>query len=135
VVFEWFGSGTPQVDYLGRGSYLILFLQWLARTGKNRDTFSIPKFIVPLVLILIQQVVSIPTSLLPFQGLEFVLRYLIFTLWFLFLLDNLQHNLDPRKVEKPSVFEELLHRGLSQIAASLRSRPTARRWGLHNADA
>lgn len=99
VVFDGFGSGIPQVHYLVRVSYLAILIQWLTRVIKNRETFSIPKFVVPLVLILIQQIMSVPTAPLPFQALEVVLRYLILALGCFYLLDNLQHTLEPRKVE------------------------------------
>ena len=99
AVFEWFGSGTPQLDYLVRVAYLLILLQWLARIIKDRESFSIPKFVVPLLLILIQQIISVPTSPLPFHALEVVLQYLILAVGCLFLLDNLQHTLKPQKIE------------------------------------
>ncbi len=99
VVFEWFGTGLPQIHYLIRISYLLILFQWLVAKFKSRDDFPIPKAAIPLALILFQQIISIPNSPLPFHGLEVVLGYLILGIGFLYLLDLLRHDIEPRKLE------------------------------------
>ncbi|MEJ2608046.1 MAG: O-antigen ligase family protein, partial [Anaerolineales bacterium] len=100
VVFEWFGTGLPQIHYLIRVSYILILLQWLiVKLKSHTASFPIPKAFVPLALLLFQQIISVPYSPLPFHGLEVVLGYLILALGILYLLDVLRHNVEPRKLE------------------------------------
>lgn len=103
VVFDWFGSGVPTVQYLIRAAYGLIFLRLLILRFNERATLLVPKAVIPLALIFIQHVISVPASPLPLHGVEVVLGYLLIIMAWLYLFDELQSELEPRTLENTMI--------------------------------